>query len=134
MFKMSELESLSNYLEIEVKQSPEKIELGQSSYAKKLLERAGMGTCNPCVVPMENRLKLSKNNNSLSIDATLFRSLIGSLRYVIHTRPNLSFGVGYLSRFMEEPKQEHMATMKHLLRYVASTLEFGLFYMSNNAD
>jgi hypothetical protein len=71
---------------------------------------------------------------SRSVDATLFGSLIGSLRYVIHTRPDLSFGVGYLSRFMEEPKQEHMAAMKHLLRYVAGTLEFGLCYRSNNAD
>jgi hypothetical protein len=35
---------------------------------------------------------------------------------------------------MEEPKQEHMAAMKHLLRYVAGTLEFGLCYRSNNAD
>jgi hypothetical protein len=47
MFNMSDLGSLYYYLGIEVKQRPGKIELGQSSYAKKLLERAGMGTCNP---------------------------------------------------------------------------------------
>jgi hypothetical protein len=33
-------------------------------------------------------------------DATLYCKLIGSLRYLVHTRPDMIFVVGYLSRFM----------------------------------
>ena len=58
--------------------------------------------------------------------------MIGSLRYLMNTRPDLVFAVGYLSRFMEDPKQEHMAAMKHLLRYVAGTTKYGLVYVGRS--
>jgi hypothetical protein len=129
MFKMSDLGPLSYYLGIEVKQGVRGIELRQSAYALKLLEKAGMSSCNSCATPMEVRLKLSKASTSpLVDDPTQYRSIIGSLRYLLHTRPDLSFSVGYLSRFMEEPRADHMAAVKHLLRYVAGTINYGLWY------
>jgi hypothetical protein len=36
--------------------------------------------------------------------------------------------MGYLSRFMEAPRQEHLAAVKRVLRYVAGTLHWGLHY------
>jgi hypothetical protein len=35
-----------------------------------LLEKTGMKDCNPCAVPMEPKLKLSKNGDSSSVDQT----------------------------------------------------------------
>ncbi|WVZ94772.1 hypothetical protein U9M48_040631 [Paspalum notatum var. saurae] len=131
LFKMSDLGPLSYYLGIEVKQGQHGIELRQSAYADKLLEKAGMGRCNACATPMEVRLQLSKQGTSPTVDATMYRSLIGSLRYLLHTRPELTFAVGYLSRFMEEPRMEHMAAMKQLLRYVKGTCDHGLHYTNN---
>jgi hypothetical protein len=84
--------------------------------------------CNPCAVPMEPKLKLSKEGNSSPVDQIEYQSLIGSLRYLLHTQPELTFSVSYLSRFMEKPHVEHMAAVKHLLHYVAGTLNYGLFY------
>ncbi|KAL6911448.1 hypothetical protein ACP4OV_000253 [Aristida adscensionis] len=128
LFRMSDLGVLSYYLGIEVKQGQRDIKLSQRAYAVKLLEKAGMSGCNPCSTPMETRLKLSKQGTSPAVDSTTYRSLIGSLRYLLHMRPDLTFSVGHLSRFMEEPRQEHMAAVKHLLRYVAGTLDFGVTY------
>jgi hypothetical protein len=128
VFRMSDLGVLSYYMGIEVRQGLKGIELCQSAYAGKLLEKAGMSSCNPCAVPMEPKLKLSKKGNSSPVDQREFRSLIGSLRYLLHTRPELTFSVSYLSRFMEKPHVEHMAVVKHLLHYVAGTLDLGLFY------
>jgi hypothetical protein len=59
-FKISDISLLHYYLDIEVKQSASGILLSQGSYAMKILERSGMTGCNPCHVPMEARLKLSK--------------------------------------------------------------------------
>lgn len=120
VFRMSDLEALSFYLGIEVKQMQSGIELCQSSYVVKLLEKAGMKDCNSCATPMEARLKLSKDSASSVVDSTEYRSLIGSLRYLLHTRPDLTFSVCYLSRFMEEPKQEHLNAVKKVFRYIAS--------------
>jgi hypothetical protein len=71
---------------------------------------------------------LSKRSSSPLPDATLYRSIIGSLRYLLHTHHNLNFSVGYLSCFMAELRQEHMAALKHLLRYVVVTTAYGLQY------
>ena len=81
--------------------------LGQSTYASKLLERSGMAECKPSMTPMEERLKLMKTSTMAKVDATLYRSIIGGLRYLVHTRPDIAFVVGYISRFMEDPREDH---------------------------
>jgi hypothetical protein len=58
----------------------------------------------------------------LAVDATEYRSLIGSLRYTCNSRPELAYSVGYLSKFMEALRQEHLTTVKRVLRYVAGTV------------
>lgn len=79
-FRMSDLGLLSFYLGIEVKQSRDTITLGQAAYARKLLEKAGLENCNPCSTPMEVRLQLSTRSTTEEVDATMYRSLVGSLR------------------------------------------------------
>jgi hypothetical protein len=128
LFKMSDLGLLSYYLGIEVGQTARSITLRQSAYAEKLLERSGMRGCKPCLSPMEEKLKLSKDSSAPRVNATSYRSIVGGLRYLAHTRPDISFVIGYLSRFMEDPREDHLAAIKRLLRYVAGTIEHGLVY------
>jgi hypothetical protein len=60
------------------------------------------------------------------VDATQYRRLVGSLRYLAHTQPDMAFSVGYVSRFMQRPTTEHQQAMKCIIRYVAGTLDHGL--------
>ena len=57
-----------------------------------------------------------------------FRSLIGSLRYLLNTQPDLTYSVNYLSRYMSNPSSEHMNAAKRVLRYIKGTSSFGLRY------
>ena len=66
-----------------------------------------MAECKPCVTPMEERLKLTKASTATKVDATLYRIIVGSLRYLVHTRPDITFVVGYVSRFMKDPREDH---------------------------
>jgi hypothetical protein len=50
---------------------------------------------------MEERLKLSRDSTTEEIDATQYRRFVGSLHYLAHTRPDLAFFIGYVSRFMQ---------------------------------
>jgi hypothetical protein len=93
-FKMSDLSLLYYYLDIEVKQSASGISLSQGAYVMKILERSDMTGCNPCHVPMEARLKLSKQSTQPLVNATAYRSIIGSLRYLVNTRFDLAFAFG----------------------------------------
>lgn len=89
-FRMSDLGMLSYYLGIEVRQDHNGISLSQSAYALKLLEKTGMVDCNPCHAPMEAKLKLSKSSTAALVDATYYRRIVGGLRYLVNTRPDLA--------------------------------------------
>jgi hypothetical protein len=93
-FLMSDLGLLSFYLGIEVRQDAEGITLQQAHYAKKILEMAGMADCKAVATPMEESLRLSHDSTAEELDATLYRRIIGNLRYLIHTRPDLTYVVG----------------------------------------
>ncbi|KAM3254169.1 hypothetical protein ACQJBY_047973 [Aegilops geniculata] len=83
---------------------------------------------------MEPRLKLSKESKNPPVDRKLYRSIVGSLRYLVHSRPDISYAVGFVSRFMEAPTTGHWAAVKQLLRYVAGTLNFGCRYKKGEAE
>jgi hypothetical protein len=105
--------------------------LSQGAYAKRIVEKAGLVGCNPCATPMEPRLKLSKNSTAPKVEGTMYISTIGNLRYLVNTRPNLAFSVGYVSRFLERPTQEHLAVVKRIVRYVAWPVHYGCQYGRN---
>jgi hypothetical protein len=127
-FLMSDIGLLSFYLDIEVRQDAGGITLQQTHYAKKILKMAGMAYCKAAATSMEERFRLSRDSTVEEVDATLYRRIIGSLRYLIHTWPDLTYAVGYVSRFLERPTEEHLQTVKKILRYIAGTLQYGLRY------
>lgn len=133
-FEMSDLGKLSHYLGIEVKQMNDCIELKQTSYAKKVLERSGMADCKPTKYPMEPTEQIHKDEKGRRVDSTEYKSIVGGLRYLIHTRPDLSFAVGIVSRYMERPTVMHWNAVKRILRYLKGTVNYGLVYSrgSNN--
>jgi hypothetical protein len=96
VFKMSDLGLLHYYLGIEIKQGQEGVSLCQGAYAAKILEKTGLADCNSCQVPMEPRLKLSKESDQPGVDQTEYMSIIGCLRYLVNTRPGIAFVVGYI--------------------------------------
>jgi hypothetical protein len=66
---------------------------------------------------MELRLQLSKNGDTPAVDSTNYHSVVGSLRYLVKTHP----AVGYVSRFMEAPREDHMTVVKRILHYLVGS-------------
>jgi hypothetical protein len=133
-FQMSDLGLLSFYLEIEVQQHGDGISLCQAYYASSILQLGGMEGCNLAHTPMEERLKLTRERIAKEVDAMKYRQIIRSLRYLIHTRPDMAYVVGFISQFMEQPTEEHMMVVKRILCYVAGTTHYGLHYQHKTKE
>ncbi|XP_013616892.1 PREDICTED: uncharacterized mitochondrial protein AtMg00810-like [Brassica oleracea var. oleracea] len=131
-FEMSDLGKLTYYLGIEVIQGADGIRIKQERYAQGILRDTKMEACNATQIPMEENLKISKAEDEREIDTTEFRR-IGCLRYLLHTRPDLCYAVGVLSRYMHNPRDSHGQAIKHILRYVKETTNYGMFFKKNGS-
>jgi hypothetical protein len=81
---------------------------------------------------METNLNLLIDTSSELIDATLYRNIIGSLMYMMNTRPNICFVVNTLSEYLVEPIRVHLVARKHVMRYLKGTLDYGLCYTGDH--
>ena len=133
-FEMTDLGLLSSYLGMEVRQSSVSIFLSQRAYTNHILKVFKMNDCNSIQTPMEVHLKLQKETEGKLVNSTNFRSLIGSLRYLMNTRPDITYCVTYLSRFMDKASSEHLAAAKRILRYLKGTVNFGILYKRGDRD
>lgn len=57
-----------------------------------------------------------------------YRHLVGSLLYLIMTRPDISHTVQTVTQFVGKPHISHLTTVYQILRYICGTLDRGLFY------
>ena len=54
--------------------------------------------------------------------------MIGSLLYLMASRPDLCYSVGICARYQAYPKESHMIDVKKIMKYFKETIEFGLWY------
>nr|GEZ51545.1 ribonuclease H-like domain, reverse transcriptase, RNA-dependent DNA polymerase [Tanacetum cinerariifolium] len=133
-FEMSDLGLLAYYLGIEVTQTNGDISIKQSAYANKILKEAGMIDCNETLISMDPGTRLTKVTEGTMVNSTEYQSLIGCLRYLLHTRPDLSYSVVLLSRFMQEPREQHMKAIRQVLRYVKGIKDYEITYKHNRGN
>ena len=72
--------------------------------------------------------KLTNVPSGVSVDVTLYRSMIGCLLYLTVSRLDIAFSVGVCFRFQSNPKVSHLNAIKRIIKYVAGTCDYGLFY------
>jgi len=87
-----------------------------------------MQNCRPVDSPMDPNLKLMADQRGIYPDPERYRRLVGKLIYLTTTRPNISFVVGVVSQFMQNPHVDHWNTVMHILKYVKKAPRHGLLY------
>lgn len=100
----------------------------QTKYISDLLAKAKMNEAKPCLTPCSTTLALdSYSGQPLSQDqATIFRSLVGSLQYLSWTRPDLSFSVNQVCQYLHSPRTTHFQSLKRILRFLKGTPSHGI--------
>lgn len=69
-----------------------------------------------------------KDNESLDVDQTMYKPIIGILWYATNTRLYMMQFVGLLARFQSPTKEIHVHVVKIVFRYLKGPIEFGLWY------
>ena len=105
--------------------------LGQGKYAVEILKRFGMMDWKAITTPMALNLKLLSDASLEVVDATMYRQMIGSLMYLMNTRPDICFAMNTLIQFLTDPRHVHLIAAKHILRYLKGTVDYGLKYEAN---
>ena len=131
-FEMSLLGELTYFLGLQISQQEKGIFICQAKYIKEMLKKFKMEDCKPILTPMVTCCKLSIDNSSKDVDQKLYRSMIGSLLYVIASKPDVMQAVGQVARFQAAPKESHIIAIKRILRYLKGTEEYGLWYPKGN--
>lgn len=83
---------------------------------------------------MDPEEKITKDEGGRPVDSTKYKSMVGGLRYHVHTRSDKTFTVGIVSRFMEMPTTLHQNVVKWIFCYVKGALDFGLVYSTKNGN
>ncbi|XP_020242609.1 uncharacterized protein LOC109820827 [Asparagus officinalis] len=129
-FKVKDLGLLRYFIGIEIARGAEWIVLSQRKYALDLLKGSGMLGCKPVTAPIDQKFKLDAKAGE-PIDRDRYQRLVRRLIYLSHTRPNISFTVSVVSRYMHDPRKGHMGAVYQILRYLKSAPGKGLIFRKN---
>lgn len=125
---------LDHFLGIEIDQRPDgSIFIHQSSYCKRILERFNMEEANVLHIPTDPQHSLDPNlSGSLEAGEVPYRESVGSLLYLSQiTRPDITFAVNLVSRYLEKPLTIHWNAVKRIFKYLKGTFNYGLIYDSS---
>ncbi|XP_074277770.1 secreted RxLR effector protein 161-like [Silene latifolia] len=87
-----------------------------------------MFDCKTSSTPMNINEKLSSNYDTGDVNVRYYRQMGGGLNYLSHTRPDIAYSVSVVSKFMHNPSKQHLGAVRRILKYVADTTEYGIFY------
>ncbi|KAL6321050.1 hypothetical protein AAG906_012034 [Vitis piasezkii] len=106
-FSLKDLRHLSYFLGMEVIPNDHGILLSQQSYIVYLFTRTKMMDAKPVHTPLPTTPPITLHSGSSLKDPTKYRTIVGSLQYLLITQPNIAFAVNKLSQYMHKPTTEH---------------------------
>ncbi|KAH9745502.1 hypothetical protein KPL70_004095 [Citrus sinensis] len=136
-FEMKDLGSAKKKLGMEIKRDRSKgiMFISQEKYMMRVLETFGMTSCKPLMTPMATHFKLSSlqcpktEEEKLEMAKIPYANAVGCMMYVmVLTRPDISYALSVVSRYMVSLGKEHWRAVKWLVRYLSGTLNHGLVY------
>ena len=68
----------------------------------------GKTTCKSANTPVDPNVKLGNAEEDITIDKEMYQRLVGKLIYLSHTRPDVTFVVSLVNKFMNRTKEIHL--------------------------
>ena len=131
-------EDVSKFLGMAIEHYENKIVIHNEFAIRRILHRFNMSSCRHAKNPLPLGLELdeSMSPQTATEDAEMrhypYQELVGALLYLASTtRPDISYSVGLLARYMSKPGKRHWQAAIHVVRYLAGTASLGISYERN---
>ncbi|GKB46324.1 putative ribonuclease H-like domain-containing protein [Tanacetum coccineum] len=122
-------ETLANYLlGLHVQQKEDGIFISQDKYVDDILKNFNYTDVKSASTLVDLEKPLVKYGDVNDVDVYLYRSMIGSLMYLIASKPYIMFAVCVYARFQVTPKTSHLLAVKRIFRYLKGKPTLGLWY------
>ncbi|GJU54083.1 retrovirus-related pol polyprotein from transposon TNT 1-94 [Tanacetum coccineum] len=108
-------------------------ELLLTEYALESLKKYGFVSCDPVDTPMVERSKLDEDKEGKAVDPSHYRGMIGTLLYLIASRPDLQFAICMCAQYQARPTEKHLNAVKRIFRYLKGTVHRGLWYLKDSS-
>lgn len=125
---MKDLGHVWRHLGVQFDALPDGYFLHQEASTTQLLIGVGMADCRPSSTPLPNGIVLLSNMSAPLVDSTHYSRLVGKLIYLTNTRPDISYAIGIVTKYMSAPQKPHLGAITHILRYLKHTTNYGLLY------
>jgi Reverse transcriptase (RNA-dependent DNA polymerase) len=137
-FKVHDLGEAKYFLALQIERdrAARTLKLSQRKYVSELIKKFALGDAKGKSVPMSHSIQLSKKRSPvLDKDKYAYSELVGSLLYVSGcTRPDITYAVGVLARYMSCPLVAHWEAAKNVLKYVGSTSSMGVSFKGKDCS
>lgn len=125
------------FVGLEIHKEKGMISIHQRSYIEKLVERMGLGNCKIATTPLDVHQKLCKAgvNDEVQHEKTdvPYREIVGCLVYISSCcRPDIAHAVSQVAQYCSDPKLSHWNAVKHIIRYLKSTKDYGICYKQDS--
>ncbi|XP_058775890.1 uncharacterized mitochondrial protein AtMg00810-like [Vicia villosa] len=125
-FEMGLVGELNYFIELQVKQMEDNIFVSQSMYSKSIVKKFPLDNAIHKRTPPTTHVEVTKDKNSVDIDQSLYKSMIGILLYLTTSRPGITFYVGVCAIYQAKPKTSHLTQVKRILSYINKTCDYGI--------
>ncbi len=106
--------------------------IDQAQYIEEVLSKCGVikSKHKPVSIPISGYEHIRPaTDKDKRADKQEYQQRVGALMWAaIHTRPDIAWALGALSRFLSDSAEHHAQALKTLLRYLRSNTDMGIMY------
>nr|GFA01856.1 retrovirus-related Pol polyprotein from transposon TNT 1-94 [Tanacetum cinerariifolium] len=124
---------ISFFLGLQISQNPRGIFNNQSKYALESLKKYRFKSYDPVDTPMVEKSKLDEDREGKAVDLSHYHGMIGTLLYLIASRPDIQFAICMCTLYQARPIEKHVHAVKRIFRYLCGTVNWVLWYSKDSS-
>ena len=82
--------------------------------------------------PFLSGIILEEGKSTPPMACTIYRQLVGSLLYLLHSRPDICYAMNAISRYMQQPHNLHWKPAKRIPQYIQGTRTYRIHYVADS--